>query len=365
MRLEEKLIKKILNEDEIYIYGAGLMGSSLLKCLVEQPYNKSISAFIVKDKNINPKVIEGVPVIDISQAQKYRHKLILIALHEKNMKIAINDLQKEGFDNTIPISFDGDLWTTLRREWIDRNIVMPNNVVNLRNINKKTFKIYVVHSEVDKRLKEETIDREFEENIQVGAVFSKEILYPTRDDMGDNISFKNKEYCELTALYWIWKNSNSEFMGLSHYRRRFLLNERQIGMIVSGGVDIIVTVPVINIRTVREQYAADHNVDDWNIMIEAIKYLYPEYYKAADIVQNGYFYYAYNMFITSREILDDYCRWLFNILEYCEKRIKKRSDGYQNRYIGFLAERLLTIYIIHNKQYKIGIAEKHFIESEC
>lgn len=51
---------------------------------------------------------------------------------------------------------------------------------------------------------------------------SKEYL---NDNTLDNISFKNKNYCELTGVYWLWKNSSdldSDPIGIVHYRRYFV-----------------------------------------------------------------------------------------------------------------------------------------------
>ncbi|MCM1123372.1 MAG: DUF4422 domain-containing protein, partial [Eubacterium sp.] len=79
----------------------------------------------------------------------------------------------------------------------------------------------------------------------------------------------------------------------------------------------------------------------------------------------GVFYYAYNMFIARKEILNDYCEWLFPILAYCEEKCGDMADRdiYQSRYIGFLAERMLSIYFLkHEKDYKIVHAEKHFLK---
>ena len=39
--------------------------------------------------------------------------------------------------------------------------------------------------------------------LQVGHAISPELGY-LADDTGDNISRKNKSFCELTGIYWLW-----------------------------------------------------------------------------------------------------------------------------------------------------------------
>ena len=56
------------------------------------------------------------------------------------------------------------------------------------------------------------------------------------------------------------------------------------------------------------------------------------------------------MFIMSRELMDEYCSWLFPILFELDKKIDySRYDSYNTRMVGFVAERLINVWIHKNR----------------
>lgn len=374
MYYANEIVKQLEDADQIVIYGARTVAKEVANCLLGEPYNFKISSFIVTNVEGNPKSMLGIPVIELQEAKnKYLNAVVLVAVMEKYLDEILKSLNENGFKKIIPLTFECDLWSEVRGNYY-REVVMRSGkkYVTLEeelakiddDIQNKTcdVSIYMAKCHADRKLETDFSEYEWEIPIQVGAALTDQVISSVRDDKGENISKKNKEYCELTALYWIWKNDKSQYVGLCHYRRHFNLSREMIKKLAVSNIDVVLTIPILNFPNVRTTYANDHIEEDWEIMLKAIRTLCPEYSKTADKLQRGVFYYGYNMLIARKNILDDYCTWLFPILEYCEEHCKKKDDKYQNRYIGFLAERLLSIYFLHHQEdYNIVHATKHFI----
>ena len=363
-----KQVNKLLKDricHSVVIYGAGLMGKALKTCLDNCDERFHIERFVVNSIEGNPDEIDGIPVISIDDAVMYKNSRVFVALHEKHLYEAIDELAKRGFVDIVPISFDGDLWSDIRSSYISsrwRN--KHRDYIKLDEAIQDIMHIYVVHSIYDKPLRESIMYSSHEIPIQVGKALTDKKICEVTDDLGDNISKRNRRYSELTALYWIWKHDHAKYSGLSHYRRKFCLDDTSISIIAKTEIDVIMTVPIINFNTVRGQYCMDHSEEDWNILSEAVQQLYPEYMYSFNTVEGGNWYYAYNMFIARKEILNEYCSWLFPILEFCDEHIKSKEDVYQERYAGFLSERLQTVFFLHNeRRFKTVIGEKHFFET--
>lgn len=182
------------------------------------------------------------------------------------------------------------------------------------------------------------------------------------DDQGDNISQKNKHYCELTGLYWIWKNSPESIVGLTHYRRAFespsnskqMLRDYEIENILAN-YDCIVAAKEpctssigCNLITVAEQYRMIHSSTDLLHAREIIRTKRPDYLDAFDeAICEGHSFSPCNMIICKKELMDRYCKWLFKIEKQLDKRIDYISgrDSYQQRMPGFISERLLNVFL--------------------
>lgn len=229
--------------------------------------------------------------------------------------------------------------------------------------------------------------------IQVGAACSNMKLDMQHDDEGNNISFKNDKYCELTTQYWAWKNVDANYYGFMHYRRHFAFREipNPVGM---GGVTILPRIDEEYKRNIglndNEIYACIQDYDvilpipvdtsswgtlsnevqfsslsnlhavDFDLTFRTLLELYPEYEETVCEFRNGKHAYWYNMFIMRKELFYDYCDWLFNILEKTEPKIDFTYFSEQEmRTLAFMAERLLSVYILKLMKDRPEIRVKH------
>lgn len=187
-----------------------------------------------------------------------------------------------------------------------------------------------------------------------------------RDNTGDNISEKNPNFCELTGLYWAWKNLPAEYLGLAHYRRHFclkkdkdhkedcILTRAQLEEVLKT-TDVVLPKPRnYFIETNYSQYVHAHHAIDLDTTREIISEKYPDYLKAYDESMKRTTGHRFNMFIMKRELSDEYCQWLFDILFELENRLDI-SDYSKNdaRVFGFVSERLLDVWLqTNNIQYE-------------
>ncbi|MEK0211195.1 DUF4422 domain-containing protein [Bifidobacterium mongoliense] len=204
--------------------------------------------------------------------------------------------------------------------------------------------------------------------MQVG--FLPDIPSLQRDNTGDNIAGKNRTYCELTAQYWLWKNSDADIKGLVHYRRilgspnshavPFESMEKRRGKAVTGEeVESILRTSDIIVpkahhyvtETALQHYNRSHiSGEGFTIIRDYLSTHYPEYVSALDDVLADRESHLFNILIAPRSIFDSYSRWLFEVLSVVEQRLD--ISGYspvKQRVFGYLSELLLDTWIQANK----------------
>lgn len=197
--------------------------------------------------------------------------------------------------------------------------------------------------------------------IQVGAE-GKELIGYQPDNVGDNISYKNSNFCELTGLYWAWKNLNADYIGLVHYRRYFkskqknsdkffqIIKKNELENILKKEPIIVPKRRNYHIETVYDHYSHTFYKEDLDCVKIVIKKFYPEYLLSFEKVMEGKKIHIYNMFVMRKDLLNEYCEWLFDILFKVEEKLDITNyNPFEARVFGRISERLLDVWLLTNK----------------
>ena len=196
--------------------------------------------------------------------------------------------------------------------------------------------------------------------VRVGSAMAKDYFGYQRDDEGENISEKNPFFCELTALYWGWKNVDADYIGLAHYRRHFSCRKSKwkFASILSsieakelcGKYDVILPKKrKYYIETLASHYKHTHDIEHLELTREIIRKQCPDYLSTFDKVMERTWAHMFNMCIMKRELLNDYCSWMFAILFELEKEVDmKNLSAFDARLYGRVSEFLLDIWLKHN-----------------
>lgn len=238
--------------------------------------------------------------------------------------------------------------------------------------------------------------------IYVGAKINRENLEYLKDSTGNNISEKNENFCELTGIYWMWKNVDADFYGMMHYRRYISFENRwkyklkrmlyvfsrvfYLKLIISmlgmkelfqvkvsdeqlmrkeiekmskkitseiQKYDIILPKKEIFNKSVYKQYKSSHIAEHLDKLLEIVKENYPELYPYYEkTIKKGNKIYPLNIFIMKKKYFFEYSEFVFDVLFKLEKKIEIPSDAYQKRVFGFLSERMMLPFIEYLKDKK-------------
>lgn len=212
---------------------------------------------------------------------------------------------------------------------------------------------------------------------------------PFRDDTGDNRSRQNRFINEMSAVYWGWRHlpelGNPDYVGLVHYRRFFItkpipenvrprwfdgmaaylygddadfasaIDSRRIEQLLREA-DGIVPVPYAPVSDghghplhscrdcflVSMQGGKGELYDEMERLVLATR---PDFAPEVESHRLHTAHYFCNMFVMPRALYEEYCRFVFPILDRLTALTADEKDIELARAPGFLAEYLTSIFI--------------------
>ncbi len=336
---------------EYAIFGARSVALDVCKSLQTLYPEITIVGFLVSKFGNNPRSLAGLPVFEVDD---YPNKDIhvLIATSEDIQGNLSNYLHESGFHNhtCIPTAVEIELM-----EKYYTKLGLWNSLHSLpRGDEFAQLKVFSAKSGKDRPLCNIANFPNWVHYVHAGATFSNENIAEYRDDEGESISYKNRNYCEMTAFYWMWKNLKSfapvDYVGLFHYRRMLDISDDDILALKKNDIDIVLPYPMLHEPNAYEHHTRYIKESDWEAMLRALREVRPEYYEALDDIFSKPYFYNYNMMVARPRVIEEYGEWLFPILERIEEISTPKGCERSDRYIGYLSESLTTLYFFHNAE---------------
>lgn len=197
--------------------------------------------------------------------------------------------------------------------------------------------------------------------IQVGSGDTGDFGY-LRDNQGENISELNSRFSELTAMYYIYKNINIDYVGIQHYRRVFakkslfsknniqLLEEKEVLSLLKQYDILLPRKQKYYIETLYTHYSNTFDNSHIDKTREIIESMYPDYVVSFDNVMSWRSGYMFNMLICDKKLFDSYCEWLFPILFELQNKIDESNlTPFELRLYGRISELLLNVWVHKNE----------------
>lgn len=349
------LIQQITtNSTPFVIFGAQVVAYGAYRAILGLCGRKP-ECFVVSSLDNNPVEIDGVSVRTPDAISK--DWLVIIGVTELLQAEIIATLTEKGYQNFFVLTQEEEHKLMAAYYQCEGRFTVADTKSEQQENPKNPdgFVMYTVGNHRDKPLENPPILNDYECPIQAGAALSEKRIATLADNSGDNISDKNKQYCEMSAVYWIWKNTTQEWTGIEHYRRRLLVEPQML----KNDVDAILPLPYMCYPNTVTQFRRFVSEDVLQLLLQTLEELHPGKYPKYREILYGQYQYTYNMTCTRREVFEDYCRWFFEITEHMETKAEQVPEIKDTRALSYVAEVLTNLYFMDNeKNWRIAHVEK-------
>lgn len=344
--------KKILDSGHIALYGAGVTAYNIAAALKEL-YHIKIEKFYVTSVTRAGGFFGGLIPVEFSGQETYAGELILVATPNEYHAEIEEKLIASGIPDYILVN--QDLEYSIMSRYFRRTLGLKmiedlHATKEEQEAEYRTYKteIYMAKSVKDKKLKNVYELPEWIIPVQAGGALTERRILSVTDNDGISISGKNRDYSELTVTYWAWKNKDADYMGICHYRRMLLLTQRDIKNVIQNKIDAVLPLPFVCSPDASEQFYRYVTQEDFHVFMKIIEEVMPYNLEAIRKILTGKIIYNYNMLLAKKYVFNDYCEFVFSILEKMEEYYISRGIERNDRYLGYFGELLTSTYFIMN-----------------